>query len=164
MNSQEHYWNDLYATKVQVEYLGLLSEHAEWRDRCLKIFLALMSTGSIAAWAVWKQHPLLWGTLIAASQVITAVAPFLPFKARLKSIAGLLPELEVLHINMESKWSEIMQAELTDAEIRRCITTFRQQKQKMLQKNLPGRTLPEKVDLLTKAEKKAELWVETYYG
>ncbi len=41
---------------------------------------------SIAAWEIWQEYQMVWAVIIALSQVITAIKPFLPFRQRLKPI------------------------------------------------------------------------------
>ena len=78
---QQRYWKELYQLKVHTNYLELYLESSTNVDRGMNIFLAITSSSSICGWAVWQQYSFVWGAAIAASQLITAIKGFLPFKS-----------------------------------------------------------------------------------
>jgi len=49
----------------------------------LKYFLAITSSSSIGAWAIWNEYSWILASIIAFSQVITAIIPFLAYKSRI---------------------------------------------------------------------------------
>ena len=58
--SQEHYWKEFYRLKVHVTYLEIQLDRTEAIDRGLKMFLAITSSASIGAWAIWKEGAVVW--------------------------------------------------------------------------------------------------------
>ena len=79
--------------------------------------LAIASSSSIGAWAIWREYSWVWAGIIAFSQVVTAATPFLPYKKIIKSYSALIHELEDLMIKSESKWHAISDGKLTSSEI-----------------------------------------------
>jgi hypothetical protein len=161
---EAHYWKEFYRLKVHVNYLELQLERTESIDRGFKIFLAVSSSASIGAWAIWKQYAWVWGVVIAASQVLNAVRQFLPYKERLRCLAGLMTDLEELLLNVESKWLDISYGELTEIEIRKSLNSLRQFRQKAFNKHFPGKTLPDEPRLFQKAEMRADEYVKNFYS
>ena len=86
---QQKYWSLLKELKTHVIYLHNYAASSEWQDKSVNIFLAITSSSSIAAWAIWQEHQIVWAVIIASSQVATAVKPFLPFRQRLSPISDL---------------------------------------------------------------------------
>ena len=162
--SQEHYWKEFYRLKVHVTYLELQLGRTEEIDRALKIFLAVTSSASIGAWAIWKEYAVVWATAIAASQVVNAIRQYLPYKERLRCIAGLMVELEELALTVESKWLDIANGDLTEAEIRKALSNLRQLRQRAFKKHFPDRVLPDDAALFQKAEAKTQAYIQNIYS
>jgi len=45
----------------------------------IDIFLGIVTSSSIAAWAIWDKFPIIWGSLIALSHVVLIIKPNFPF-------------------------------------------------------------------------------------
>jgi hypothetical protein len=162
--SQEHYWKEFYRLKVHVTYLELQLERTETIDRSLKIFLAVTSSASIGGWVVWKELAPVWACAIAASQVLNAVRQYLPYKERLRCIAGLMNELEELVLTVEAKWLDIANGELTEAETRKALANLRLLRQKAFKKHFPDKTIPDDQSLFKAAEAKTQTYVNNFYS
>jgi hypothetical protein len=161
---QKRYWKELFELKVHVNYLEQYMEHSEFIDKTLSIFLAITSSSSICGWAIWNDYSFVWAVLIAASQLINAVRPFLPYRTRLKATSGIMKELEELLIIAEKNWFDVAEGKLDDKEINELRFEVRTKKVKTLHKYLGANTLPTKGKLLSKATKTAETYVKNYYG
>jgi hypothetical protein len=159
-----HYWKEFHRLKVHVCYMELQLCETEEIDRAVKIFLAITSSASIGGWVIWKDLGMLWGCLIAGSQVVNAVRQYLPYKERLKSYAGLLSELEELVVHVESKWLDIAAGELTEPEIRKALLDLRTRRMKAFKKHVPATTIPENSKLFALAEAKAWSYFQNIYG
>jgi len=100
---QQQYWKEFWRLKVHSSYIELQLERTENIDRSVKVVLAVTSSGSIGGWVIWKELALIWAGIIAVSQVLNAIRQYLPFKDRLRPLAGLLSDLEELVIHVEDK-------------------------------------------------------------
>ena len=161
---QEKYWKEMYQLKVHVNYVELYLERSELIDRCINILLAVTSNSSICGWAIWQQYSFVWAVIIAASQLINSVKGFLPYKSRIKPLAGLLHELEELMIFAETRWFDVSESNLTDEEIHKLQFKIRSTKIKSLKKFFPSGTLPEDNKKFSKAENIARTYFNNFYS
>jgi len=159
---QDQYWKELYQLKTHIRYIELLMERSEKIDRTLKMILAIASSTSIGGWVIWRELFGLWATIIAASQVISAINPYLPYRSRIKEYTSLLHELEELMIQAEFKWYSIAEGELTASEINKARFDIRATKQKSLNKHILT-TIPTDKNLHSKAEQSAKDYLTTFY-
>lgn len=159
---QQLLWNQLYRAKVHANYLELLLRSTEGIDRAIKIFLAIASSSSIGGWAIWKEYGFLWGGIIAASQVLGAVLPFLPYKERLKSFSSLAREIEEIAIYLEIKWLEVSAGEVSERDMRKLYAEILKKKAGAVQKYFPNNSIPSDDKKLAKAEEEAISYFGTY--
>ena len=159
---QAQYWKELYQLKTHIGFIELQLERAESIDRALKIALAIASSSSIGAWVVWNHLSWVWAGIIAFSQVVSAVNPYLPYKNRIKAYSSLLHELEELMIQAEFKWHAIAEGKLTATEINKARFDIRATKQRSLKKYI-NTTIPTDSKLHEKAESSATAYLENFY-
>lgn len=159
---QTQYWTEIYQLKMHIAFIELLLEKSERIDRSLKIVLAVASSSSIGAWAIWNTLSWIWGSVIAFSQVVTAINQFLPYRSRMKAYSSLLVELEELMIQAELKWHSISEGQLTEEDINRARFEIRGAKQKSLNKHIQT-TIPADPKLQKAAEQQATDYFNTFY-
>ncbi len=137
-------------------YISRYHASVEATDRNLNIFSAVASSGSIAGWAVWHSAGIVWAIIIAASQVLTAVRPFLPYRTRLKALSGLGAELDGLAIAAENDWFKVSEGLLSEAEIHGLTMSLKRKILAATSKHFPETSLPPRKSLLDRAEAEAE--------
>ncbi len=164
MNLSEHFWKEFYQLKVHAYYVELHLVRTEMIDRSLKILLAITSSTSIGAWVIWREYAIVWGSVIAISQVITAIGSVLPYRERLKAFAGLLGDLEELAVYTEMKWLEISRGMLTEAEIAKSLSDIRSRKHKLLKKHFPSTVIPANGGFIKKAEQLTNAYLQVFYA
>lgn len=101
----------IWATLVNLRFKGfildmLVDAFQQW-DRRINIFLALTSSGSIAAWAIWKEHEMVWPMIIAASQVVTVIKPYFPYYKYVKELNAKSLRADNLNIEFERLWDKV---------------------------------------------------------
>lgn len=160
---QNQYWKELHQLKTHIGFIELQLEKAESVDRALKITLAVASSSSIGAWVIWNQLSWVWAGIIAFSQVISAISPYLPYKNRIKGYSSLLHELEELMIQAEFKWYSIAEGKLTASEINKARFNIRASKIKALKKHIQT-TIPSDSKLHQKAEESAIQYLKNFYS
>ena len=160
---QSQYWTEIYQLKVHIAFIELLLERSERVDRSLKIALAVASSSSIGAWAVWNTLSWFWAGVIALSQVVTATNQYLPYRSRMKAYSSLLVELEELMILAEFRWHSISEGQLTEEEINKARFEIRGTKQKSLNKHIQT-TIPTDMKLQKIAEKSATDYFNRFYN
>jgi hypothetical protein len=107
-------WSLLCDCKFKSYYMGHMVTKYQKYDRNLNIFLAIASSGSIAAWAIWSIYPMLWGIIIAASQVLSVIKPYLPFFKYVKELNLKLVRIESLNIDFEKLWFKIQRSKISE--------------------------------------------------
>ena len=163
MGVQDQYWKELYQLRVHVNYLELYHQRSESQDKTVKIILAVASSSSIAAWAVWQKYSFIWALVIALSQVITAIKGFLPYETRLKLLTSLLSELEELLNFTETNWYYVSNGSLTEREIHELQFETRRKKTKAIHEHLGSNSLPEKPKFHKKAVESANVYINNFY-
>ncbi|HIF9106373.1 TPA: hypothetical protein ACX6QA_003348 [Photobacterium damselae] len=160
---QERYWREMDQLKVHVLYLELYLEKTINTDRMINMFLAIASSGSIAGWVVWEQLSFVWGAIIAFSQALNAVKPYLPYAKRLRSVQSASNELGSIFLTMEDRWYEVSEGMLSSEQIHSLQMNYKERIRQTLQKYLSSSTLPENKKLLEKAKSQAIYYFENFY-
>jgi len=160
---QQKYWNQLKELKVHVYYVQGYAVKQNKYDQMINIFLAITSSSSIAAWALWKEYQFVWACIIAASQVITAVKPLLPFKKRLSSLNKLGDMLSLIALKAERDWYFVAEGKWSVEEIHTKWADLKDDALAAENKCLNGITLPKDKSILTSAEVEADIYLKTTY-
>lgn len=160
---QNRYWNQLKEFKTHVLYLHNYAAHSEWWDKTINIFLAITSSSSIAAWAIWQKYQMIWAIIIAISQIITAVKPFLPFKARIKAVSDLNDRIQEISLECERGWYSVAEGELTNKDIHELCIKLRNESLLAQKKYLKNIVLPKNKELLRIAEIDADSYLKQNY-
>lgn len=159
INTQNRYW-DVFATiKRDAVYINRCHGSVEAIDRGISMFSAVMASTAIAGWAIWSQYSFGFGLAIAASQVLNAVKPYLPYKARLKALSNLGPDLDALALTAETDWFKVSRGMLRDDEIHGLAMTLKKKSQQAQNKHCKGMSIPDSKRHLAFANKEAETYM-----
>jgi hypothetical protein len=161
---QRRFWNELTSLRGQIEYLYLYERHYESIDRGIKIFLAVASSGSIAAWTIWRNLSVLWGGIIAAAHFINTIKDYLPFERRLKSIQQLTGKLEAVFVQWETVWNQLAAGGLSDQSINSRLAELKKVKIDLLGDAFSDGSLPDRPKLHAPAASRAALYFNTIYA
>lgn len=138
------------------EYLGM------WVTR-LGTLRAIASSGSIAAWALWRELAFMWAVIIAASQVIDALKDVFPFTKKHKSASEHTVTLDSLFIDAQLEWENIFSGRYTDEEIMNRLHKLRK-----LQHDAERQSFPEglatQASLFAQAQQDAKDYFAAVYG
>ena len=89
-------WRGLLDADMHVRYYRHLAQRYRGRDRVIRIFLALTTSGAIASLSVWDYAPWAWTILTSVSTVTAVILPFLKW-----------PEVVEVSSNQYGKWNQI---------------------------------------------------------
>jgi hypothetical protein len=108
----------IWAALANIKYKGylidlLVNAFQRW-DRNINIFLALTSSGSIAAWAIWKKYEIIWGIIIALSQIVTVIRPYFPYYKYVKELNAKSLKIENLNIEFERLLDKLQRGKLNE--------------------------------------------------
>jgi hypothetical protein len=150
--------------RVHICYLHYYAASSSRWENCINIFLAVTSSGSIAAWAIWREVTFLWPGLIAASQSITAIKPFLPFKERQRAVIALCDRYQTIFLRMERDWFRVSEGRLTSEEIHELASDYASEYVTAEQKLMKGQILPRRRGIMEKAEQDARQHFYTHFS
>lgn len=111
------YWDQSFLLKVVACYVRRYrDEQAVWIRR-IGLFKAVVTSGTIGAWAIWKDHAFVWGVLLGAAQVLDAAKEYLPQTKNRQSASEFVSALESIIIDARFEWFEIAWGQYTADEI-----------------------------------------------
>ena len=162
--SQTQFWYMLTTLKRDAIFINRYHAKVEKIDRRLNIFAAIASSSSIAGWVIWKEASFVWAFIIAASQVLAAVKPLLPYKALLRALSLLGPDLDGLALAAEEEWFAVSRGRLTEEEIHKRTMALKKKCQEATNKAFKGMSLEDNPKILVIAEREALEYVSTISG
>ncbi len=160
---QQLYWNQIIELKVAAAYIRRYRDYFGRWVTGLGAIRAIASCGSIAAWAIWREHAFLWGTIIAASQLADALKEVFPFTKKHKAASEHTIALNSIFIDAQLEWENIFSGRYTDDEIMK-----RRHKLMKLQHDAERSSFPDGLatrdSLFTLAQDEAKEYFVTTYG
>lgn len=148
---QLRYWNLMFEVKFHLNYLDQCLEKSRKWERRLGFLTAIASSASIAAWVIWEKIGFVWASFVAASQVVNAIRPWLPFSKQIELFSHIIPEIQYLFNDMEKAYYDVANGHLTSREIHELTIGFRNRKSN-LTKSLIEETIPQDGKLFLKAQ------------
>lgn len=163
MKLTDKIWATFCNMKFKGFLFGLLVSKYQKLDRSINIFLALASSGSIAAWAIWKDYPILWSSIIALSQVITTIKPYFPYSKVIKELNSRCYKIDLLNIEYERFWNKIQRGKLTEDTIEQFYYDHNKTYAEVL--NFPDDLVFDaSKEIETKANQRMKTYLKTYHG
>lgn len=160
---QQLYWNQMIELKVAVEYIRLYRDDLGRWVTSLGTVKAIASSGSIAAWAIWREYAFVWGAIIAIAQVVDALKDVFPFTKTYKSASEHAIALGSIFIDAQLEWESIFSGRYTDDQI-----ANRRHKLMKLQHEAERHSFPNGLStreaLFKEAESEAKAYFESMYG
>jgi len=114
---QQLYWAQMIELKVAVSYIRMYRDYLGKWVTGLGTLRAIASSGSIAAWALWKEYAFVWGAIIAASQVLDALKDVFPFTKKHKAASAHTIALGGMFIDAQLEWENIFSGRYSDDQI-----------------------------------------------
>ena len=124
---QEKYWKYMVQIKAWIFYLDVYTEDSYRWDRIINIVVAIASSTSIAAWAIWQKYSFVWSIIIAISQVLTTIKGFLPYSKRLKMLVPFMEDLKFLYNKIEYNWFKVASGDLSEDEINELLYSLKEE-------------------------------------
>jgi hypothetical protein len=160
---QDLYFNELFQLKVACEYHRRYRQGLALWVRRFDVLRAIASSGAIVTWAVVKSYPMIWGGIIAASQLADALKDAIPITSRYKAVSGLVMSLDALFIEALYEWEGVFAGLFSNAEITERRRKLMQIRHDVEVKHFPTGDLPVRNDLLERAEADAINYLETMF-
>nr|VFK17499.1 MAG: hypothetical protein BECKLFY1418C_GA0070996_103227 [Candidatus Kentron sp. LFY] len=82
-------WHSMLEADMNARYWKYLVHRYVERDKWLKIVLAVMAVGTVAAWGKWEEAEWLWKILSTASAIIAMSLPFLDYQRKIEQMSEI---------------------------------------------------------------------------
>lgn len=149
--SSQRFWRFLITTTTKGFFLRRLEAKSETTETWINASLALASSTSIAAWAIWEENPFFWAAVVAASQVVTTVKPFLPYRKRQVSTMALINGFFPILLSIEEDWYRICNDNLDSKQIDALLIARKRDLQRIEAEHFNEAQLPRNRSLMAKA-------------
>ena len=140
-------WDSMLDADMNTRYWGCLTRRYSNRDKRMKIFLALMSSGTFASLWFWTDIELLWKILSAISTVIAISLPILNLQKSIETMATLKAKWTQIETEYEIMWSTCNKEGSDDSQTE---NTCRYVKKAEVEANRMEATLPNDKKLIQK--------------
>ena len=110
-------WDSMLDADLNARYWSYLSQRYYLRDKYSKIFLAVMSSGTVASWQFWDAVPFVWKGLSALSAVTAIALPILNWSKTIENMVRLKQQWTELKNEYEMVWISHRNRNKSDAEI-----------------------------------------------
>lgn len=100
-------WKSLLDAELNVRYWKYITRRYYNREIFLKIFLAVISSGTVASWSIWGELPEIWKVLSAFSAIIAIALPILNYQKLIETTSDLSSKWYELKIEYEDHWTKL---------------------------------------------------------
>ncbi len=102
-------WDAMLDADLNVRYRDHLSRRYFNLDKYAKIFLAVMSSSTVASWGIWSEIDILWKILSAISTLIAVVLPILNWQQITGRMFNLVGKWSQIRYEYENLWLDLLQ-------------------------------------------------------
>ena len=110
-------WNNLSNIKFKALYTYEWSRKATFFGNVYSLFLALTSSGCVAAWAFWQDNPNVWASIVTFAQVLHIAKPYIPLIRNDKSFLEMSFGFEALYLQYEKLFYELDAGRITEEDV-----------------------------------------------
>ena len=89
MNIITSIWGSMLDADMNERYWAQLSRNYHQKNKSIKIFLALMTSGTVASWSIWDEVDILWKVLSAIAAAISIAFPILKLEIMIERMSVL---------------------------------------------------------------------------
>ncbi len=100
-------WNELVDLKVACQYTWRYRDSLAAAITRFAVIRDVVSVSPLGTWAVVKSYPMVWGGIIAATQVADALQNATPFATRFRKTNALSAVLDAGLIDCQMEWEAI---------------------------------------------------------
>lgn len=107
MELKKAVWDSMLDADMNSRYWKYLVDRYTKRETVLKIFLAIMASGTVAGWSIWEEYVLIWKGLSSISALVAIALPILNYQKLIEKLSELAGKWGELRIEYEDMWLEI---------------------------------------------------------
>lgn len=159
---QASYWQDFIQLKLDACYVRDYRNRIGRIETSVATLRAIASSTSIAAWAIWQKHALIWGCIIAASQLVDALRDVFPFRKRRQALSGWSNGLNRLFVEAQREWDLIAAGKMPNKKIQMRAHQLRLKMQRYEETYIPD-GLPRNEKLFQAAQAEMVTFLQSRY-
>jgi hypothetical protein len=110
-------WDSMLDADLNARYWSYLSRRYYLQDKYSKIFLAAMSSGTVASWQFWAAVPIVWKGLSALSALTAIALPIINWSKMIENMVRLKQQWTEIKNEYEIIWISYRNKNKTDADI-----------------------------------------------
>ena len=100
-------WDSMLDADLNERYWSYLAKRYYNREKYAKIFLAVMTSGTVASWGFWDQIELLWKISSALSALLAIALPILNWPKMVEAMIDLKQKWFQIKSDYEILWIEV---------------------------------------------------------
>ncbi|GAB6163561.1 hypothetical protein JCM12298_27210 [Desulfothermus naphthae] len=133
-------WDSMLDADLNERYWTYLAKRYHDRDKWAKIFLAIMTSGTVASWGFWSQIEILWKILSAISALLAIALPILNWPKMVESMIDLKQKWFQIKSDYEILWLEIKDGINDENKVKKELKKLKEKEARISQKeaNLPN--------------------------
>lgn len=86
---RKYVWESMLDGEMNDRYWRLRGAEYAVKEKALKIFLGVTSSGTVAGWAIWKEFSWIWQVLSGISAVVAVALPILDYTGMVERASDL---------------------------------------------------------------------------
>ncbi len=102
-------WDSMLDADMNVRYWSKLGRRYNNMDQGHKIFLAIMSSGTVASWGIWSEIEIVWKILSGISALMAIALPILNWPKMIQSMVNVAQKWTQIKIDYENLWTDLNQ-------------------------------------------------------
>lgn len=104
-------WESMLDADMNARYWKKLAKRYSSVDVGIKIFLALLTSGSVAGWKFWSDNPEVWKTLSAIAAVVSIILPIIQLPKSINKMSNLTGRWLQIQYDYELLWADCLKNE-----------------------------------------------------
>lgn len=103
---KNHIWNSMLDADLNDRYWHYLGRRYYNYDKYTKVFLAVMASGTVASWGIWREIEWLWKILSGMSAILAIALPILDWPKMTGRIVNVKQQWHQIKSEYENLWLE----------------------------------------------------------
>lgn len=100
-------WENMLTAEMNALYWSAMTRRYVKRDQTLKIFLASMTSGTVAGWGFWSEISAIWQLLSCSSALLAIAMPTLNLEHKIAKMSEMTGKWSEVRFEAESIWLKL---------------------------------------------------------
>lgn len=108
-------WDDLLTAEMNVLYWTAMTRRYVKRDQILKIFLACMTSGTVAGWGFWNSVSIVWKSLSCLSTLLAIALPILNIEQKIAKMSEMTGKWSSIYFETQQIWFSLEDSSISSS-------------------------------------------------